>query len=134
MKLEDLKSVEVKAIEVPAKIPVPPFANPDRLADRIFGALCRINPELPCMEDNVFLKRVFVCISSAGGDEYLPTTKDVGSHMNPDYVDWLKTNKTVAKWRKWYAEEKERKAAYNNAHVEERKKDSETIRISKETC
>lgn len=126
MKLEDLKSVEVKAIEVPAKIPVPPFANSDRLADRIFGALCRINPELPCMEDNVFLKRVFTCISSAGGDEYLPTTKDVGSHMNPDYVDWLKTNKTVAKWRKWYAEEKERKTAYNNAHTEERKKDSES--------
>ena len=116
MKLNNLKSVEVKAIERPAKISVPPFANANRLADRIFGAICRINPELPCMESEQFLKNIFSCVVAAGGSEYAPNT---------NLVNYMKTDKTVAKWRKWYAEEKDRKNEYNKAHKEERKKASE---------
>lgn len=116
MKLNDLKSVELKAIEKPARVPVPPFANKDNLADRIFGAFCRINPELPCMEDSEFIKRVFLCIQSVNSNAKIPTG---------DLVKWAKTDKTVAEWRKWYAEEKDRKNEYNKAHKEERKAESE---------
>lgn len=115
MKLEKLKSIEIKAIEVPTKIPVPPFANSDKVSDRIFGAVCRINPELPCMENEKFLQNVFTCFESAGGNK--PKTVDL--------VSYMKTDSTVQKWRKWYAEEKERKAEFNKLHKDERKKDLE---------
>ena len=70
MKLQDLTSVEIKGIGIPARIPVPPFADKNKLSDRIFGAFCRINPELPCMQDTKFIKRVFTCIASAGGKDF----------------------------------------------------------------
>lgn len=120
MKLETLKSVEMKAIEIPATIPVPPFADATKLRDRIFGAVCRINPELACMEDENFLKRVFVCIKAANDDKeaemmYQP-------QQGVSYVKYMKENSVVQKWRKWYADEKERKNAYNREHKEEKKK------------
>lgn len=115
MKLETLQSVEIKAIETSAKVPVPPFADANNLQDRIFGALCRINPELACMEDELFLARVFTCIEAAGNNKkYQP--------ISGSSVAYMKNDKTVQQWRKWYAEEKERKNAYNREHKEERKK------------
>lgn len=116
MKLEALKSIEIKAIEVPKKVIVPRFADASKLSDRIFGALCRINPELPCMEDPKFLKNVFQCIEAAGGE--VPS-KDT------DLVLYMKYNKTVREWRKWYEIEKMRTAAYRKAYKDQIKQANE---------
>ena len=116
MKLEALKSIEIKAIEVPKKVVVPRFADASKLSDRIFGALCRINPELPCMEDPKFLKNVFQCIEAAGG-----TVPD----KNTDLVFYMKYNKTVQEWRKWYEIEKMRTAAYRKAYKDKIKQANE---------
>lgn len=116
MKLEALKSIEIKAIEVPKKVIVPRFADASKLSDRIFGALCRINPELPCMEDPKFLKNVFQCIEAAGGE--VPS-KDT------DLVFYMKYNKTVREWRKWYEIEKMRTAAYRKAYKDQIKQANE---------
>lgn len=122
MKLEALKSIELKAIEIPKKITVPAFADASKLYNRIFGALCRINPDLPCMEDNKFLKNVFTCISAAGGESFLDSRMN---SANFDYVHFMKTNKTVAAWRSWYAEEKIRVAEYKKVNKETLKKVSD---------
>ena len=116
MKLEALKSIEIKAIEVPKKVVVPRFADASKLSDRIFGALCRINPELPCMEDPKFLKNVFQCIEAAGGN--VPD-------KNTDLVFYMKYNKTVQEWRKWYEIEKMRTAAYRKAYKDKIKQANE---------
>lgn len=116
MKLKALKSVEIKGIEIPALVEVPNFADANKLSDRIFGAFCRINPELPCMEDSKFIKNVFTCIKSAGG-------KDLT--VNKDLVNFVKTDKEIAKWRKWYAEEKAKKAEYRKLHKDEIKKEAD---------
>lgn len=115
MKLEPLKSIEIKAIEIPAKIPVPEFADATKLSDRIFGAVCRINPELPCMEDERFLKNVFKCFEAAGGNK-----PQVSS-----FVDYMKNDKNVQKWRSWYANEKLKKSEYDKLHKEEKKAKNE---------
>ena len=107
MKLESLKSVELNGVEIPNKVQIPDFANENNLCDRIFGALCRINPELPCMSDAKFLRRVFSCIESANGQDFLPLN---WKNKAFDIVTFMKTDKTVAKWRDFYAEEKIRKA------------------------
>lgn len=117
MKLTALKSLEVKAIEIPSQIVVPPFADPNKLSDRIFGALCRINPELPCMENEKFLKNIFKCYFAAGGWN--------GKEYTGSRVQFMKESKDVATWRKWYAEEKERKATFNKLHAKERKSKNE---------
>ncbi len=131
MKLEKLKSVEINAIEKPAQIAVPPFADQSKLRDRIFGALCRINPELPCMEDETFLKRVFVCIKAANNDKdemmYQP-------QQGVSYVKYMKENSVVQKWRKWYSDEKERKAEYRKAHKDELKKESDERKAKYGVC
>ena len=119
MKLQDLTSVEIKGIGIPARIPVPPFADKNKLSDRIFGAFCRINPELPCMQDTKFIKRVFTCIASAGGKDF---TK------YPDLVNFVANDKEIAKWRKWYAEAKECKAAWKKANAAEIKKQNEELK------
>lgn len=116
MKLKDLESVEMKAIEVPAKIPVPHFADPNNLAHRIFGALCRINPELPCMENEKFLKNVFTCIEAVSDEFNLPKS---------DRVTFMKLNKTVLQWRKCYEIMKDRKAEYNKSNKDKIKKENE---------
>lgn len=116
MKLEALKSIEIKAIEIPNRVQVPDFADAEKLSDRIFGAFCRINPELSCMEDAKFIKRVFTCIKTAGGKDMTDKT---------DLVSFVKSDKEIAKWRKWYAEEKERKAAW-------RKENKESIKAKKD--
>lgn len=117
MKLEALKSIELKAIEFPERVPVPNWANKNNLADRIFGAFCRINPELPCMQDKKFIKNVFICIKSAGG-------KDLISGNN-DLVTFVKTNKEIAEWRAWYEAEKVAKAAFRKVHKDEIKKEND---------
>lgn len=117
MKLEPLKSIEISAIEFPAQVPVPPFANQSKLADRIFGAFCRINPELPCMEDKKFIKNVFKCIKAAGGPDL---------STNTDLVTFVKSDREIAKWRSWYAEQKDIKAVYRKEHKDELKRYNET--------
>lgn len=117
MKLQDLKSIELKAFEIPDHIPVPEWANPNKISDRIFGAFCRINPELPCMEDKRFIKRVFTCIKKAGGKDLLSN--------NEDLVTFVKTNKEIQQWRKWYQIQKDNKAEYRKIHKEEIKKENE---------
>lgn len=112
MKLEALKSVEIKAIEFPDGIPVPPFADSNKLSDRMFGAFCRINPELSCMQDETFIKRAFECIAAAGGRNLPVETKGL---KLPTFVE---QDKEIKKWRNWYAEEKEKKAAYRKANKE----------------
>lgn len=119
MKLRDLTSVEIKGIGIPTRVPVPPFADKNKLSDRIFGAFCRVNPELPCMQDKKFIKRVFECIKSAGGKDF--TSK-------PDLVSFVASDKEIAKWRKWYAEEKERKAAWKKANADEIKKQNDELK------
>lgn len=119
MKLQDLTSVEIKGIGIPTRVPVPTFADKNKLSDRIFGAFCRVNPELPCMQDKKFIKRVFECIKSAGGKDF--TNK-------PDLVSFVASDKEIAKWRKWYAEEKERKAAWKKANADEIKKQNDELK------
>lgn len=119
MKLQDLTSVEIKGIGIPTRVPVPTFADKNKLSDRIFGAFCRVNPELPCMQDKKFIKRVFECIKSAGGKDF--TSK-------PDLVSFVANDKEIAKWRKWYAEEKERKAAWKKANADEIKKQNDELK------
>lgn len=117
MKLQNLKSIELKAFEIPDQIPVPEWANQNKISDRIFGAFCRINPELPCMEDKKFIKRVFTCIKKSGG-------KDLISN-NEDLVTFVKTNKDIQMWRKWYQTQKDQKAEYRKLHKNEIKKENE---------
>lgn len=117
MKLNALNSVEIKAIEFPERISVPNWANKDNLADRIFGAFCRINPELPCMENKKFIKNVFTCIKSAGGKDFISG--------NDDLVTFVKTNKEIAEWRSWYEAEKIAKAAFRKTHKDEIKKEND---------
>ena len=125
MKLESLKSVELNGVEIPNRVQVPDFANENNLCDRIFGALCRINPELPCMSDAKFLRRVFSCIESANGQSFLPLNwKDKAF----DIVTYMKTDATVAKWRDFYAEEKIRKANYRAANKEVIAKQKEELK------
>lgn len=113
MKLEALKSVEVKGIKVPKRVEVPDFADANKLSDRIFGAFCKINPELACMEDEVFIKNVFTCIKAAGGEDYLAKSRYC---KLPAFV---KEDPKINKWREWYAKAKVEKAAYSAAHKDE---------------
>lgn len=117
MKLKALKSIELKAIEFPERVDVPGWADKNNLADRIFGAFCRINPELPCMEDKKFIKRVFTCIKKAGGKDLLTN--------NEDLISFVKKDKEIQKWRNWYQIQKDQKAEYRKNHKEEIKKENE---------
>lgn len=122
MKLEALQSVEIKGIGLPARVPVPPFADKNKLSDRIFGAFCRTNPELPCMQDEKFIKRVFECIAAAGGRNLPLETR----HLKlPAFVE---QDAEIKKWRTWYAEEKERKAAWKKANEAEIKKQNDELK------
>lgn len=121
MKLTALKSLELKAIEFPERVPVPEWADSNKISDRIFGAFCRINPELSCLEDKKFIKNVFTCIKAAGG-------KDLLSNNN-DLVDFVKTNKEIAKWRSWYATQKEIKAEFRKANKDKIKKENEERKV-----
>lgn len=116
MKLDKLESIEMKAFEIPEKIPVPDWVDSNKISNRIFGAFCRINPELPCMEDNKFIKRVFTCIKNAGGKDFISN--------NPDLISFVKKDKEIQKWRNWYQEEKDKKAEYRKSHKEEIKKEN----------
>lgn len=120
MKLKELKSIELKAIEFPEKVQTPDWVDNDKLSNRIFGAFCRINPELPCMEDKRFIKNVFTCIKEAGGEDF---TK------NTDLVSFVKTDKEIQKWRNWYQVEKNKKAEYRKVHKDEIKKENDERKI-----
>lgn len=120
MKLESLKSIELKAIEFPEKVQTPEWVDNNKLSNRIFGAFCRINPELPCMEDKRFIKNVFTCIKEAGGKDF---TK------NTDLVNFVKTDKEIKKWRDWYQKEKDKKAEYRKTHKDEIKKENDERKL-----
>ena len=125
MKLEPMESLEFKAVEIPALIPVPPFADGTLLYNRIFGDICRKNPELPCMQDNDYLKHVFECYFAAGGK----LTTDSGvTRFDTDWVQYMKTDSTVQKWRKWYADVK----AAKDADKEGKEKNKEKNKARKE--
>lgn len=113
MKLEPLTSVEIKAVEIPKRIPVPAFADPNKFSDRVFGAFCRINPALPCMQDEVFLKRAFEVIAAAGGRN-LPFES---RHLK--LSAFVEQDAEIKRWRDWYAEEKVRLAAWKKEHKDE---------------
>jgi len=113
MKLKSLKSVELKAVEIPKRITVPDFADSNKFSDRVFGAFCRINPDLPCMQDETFLKRVFTVLKAAGGDDYLEKAKQC------KLSELVSKDPEIKKWRQWYATEKLRLAEWRKANKEE---------------
>lgn len=117
MKLQDLKSIELKAIEIPERISTPDWVDNNILYNRIFGAFCRINPELSCMEDKRFIKNVFTCIRESGGKDLLTN--------NSDLVNFVKKDKEIQKWRNWYQTQKDIKVEYRKIHKDEIKKENE---------
>lgn len=120
MKLEALKSVEIKGIKIPRRVLVPDFADPNKLSDRIFGAFCRINPELGCMEDIGFISNVFKCIAAAGGKDYYADYSEKLKKNNLYTIgEYVRSIPEVKKWRDWYAKAKIEKAAYNAEHKDE---------------
>lgn len=122
MKLEPLTSVEVKAIEIPRRVPVPAFADPNKFSNRVFGAFCRINPALPCMQDEVFLKRAFEVIA-ASGFRNLPLES---RHLKLSV--FVEQDAEIKKWRDWYVEEKVRIAAWKKDNKEELDKQKEEFK------
>lgn len=122
MKLEPMKSLEFAAVEVPGLIPVPPFADGSLLYNRIFGDFCRRNPELPCFQDENWIKHVFECIEAAGGPDWLTKSR----HLNlPAFVN---EDPEIKKWRVWYAEVK----AAKDADKEGKEKTKEANKLRKE--
>ena len=105
MKLEPMNSLEFEAVEIPALVPVPPFADGTLLHNRIFGDFCRRNPELPCFQDEIWIKHVFECIAAAGGRNLPFETRGL---KLPAFVE---QDAQIKRWRTWYAEEKAKKDA-----------------------
>lgn len=116
MKLTALKSLILPGIEFPELVAVPPFADKS-FASRVFGAFCRINPELDCMQDRAFLKNVAKVLDAAGYTGVFSTL--------PKEVE---ANPEIKKWRAWYAEEKERKAAFRKENAESLKAKREELK------
>ena len=118
-----MSTLEFEAVEIPALVPVPPFADGTLLYNRIFGDFCRKNPELPCMQDELYIKHVFECIEAAGGPDYLTKSR----HCKlPEFV---KEDPEIQKWRKWYADTKAAKDA--DKAGKEKNKEKNKIRKDK---
>lgn len=104
MKLENLKSVELPAIEIPETLGVP-----NELKDKftynewkVFGAFCNKNPELPCMTEKIYLKNVALCINATSNGKLDEVTKDPFKMTSHPFYK---------KWQAYYQNIKDEKAA-----------------------
>lgn len=91
MKLEDLKSVELKAIEKPAVLELPKELEGKFTREewKVFGHFCNKNPELPCMTEKVYLKNIALCIKATANGKLDDVIKDpMKMTSHPFYKKW----------------------------------------------